>query len=236
MGKLSNHWWVSPTGWIQPNQQISWINRQGVQQAQRQQRDNVDNDGKTTAKATATAAMPTTRMAATMATTTKVTWMSMAVATTTTTMMTLKTATTTMGWQGCNGANNNGTTTIWWQWAVSVVQNACEICANHPRQQSTYADSLGRSRWERGTIFGDGRTENGRGGSDWVEITSSPLNQIRINFPHTPEWQSHGILFCMCPGSKAALLAPWWACLMMMKRGLLSVSWSVFCEGGVRPI
>ena len=57
--------------------------------------------------------------------------------------------------------------------------------------------------------FGGRKTEKGRGGNDWVKITSSSLDQFQINFPHTPEWQMHGNLFRMRPGSKAALLAPW---------------------------
>jgi hypothetical protein len=46
---------------------------------------------------------------------------------------------------------------MWWRWAASDTQNARERCATHPRQQSTYVDSLGRSRRERGTILGGGQ-------------------------------------------------------------------------------
>ena len=143
--------------------------------------------------ATATAAMPTTGMAATMATTTNVTWMLMAVGTKTTTTITSMTMMMTMRRWQCDGEDDDGTTTIWWRWA-------CERYPTHPRQPSTYVGSLGRSRQERERILEDGSTDKGRGGSDLMEITSSPLDQFQINFPHTPEWQTHGILFHMCPG------------------------------------
>ena len=165
----------------------------------------------------------------------EVTWMAMAVATTTTTTITLSTTTATMGHQQCDGNNNNGMTMIWWWWAVSDVQNTCESCATYPRQQSTYVNSLGRSRQERGTILGDGRTEKGQGGSNLVEITSSPLDQFQINFLHTPEWRSHVILFCMCPGSKAVLLVPWWACLMTMRKRTVGCQLVSLLGGGSGP-
>ncbi len=93
--------------------------------------------------------------------------------------------TTMMRWWRQQWNNDNWLMTMWWQWA-------CKPCVTHPRQQSTYVDSLGRSRRERGTILGDGRTEKGQGGSNWVEVTSSPLDQFQIHFTHTPEW--HPIL------------------------------------------
>jgi len=136
--------------------------------------------------------------------------------------------TTTMRWQRQQWNDNDAMTTMWWRWAR-------ERRATHPRQQSTYVDSLGRSWPERGTILGDRRTETGRTGSYWVEITSSPLDQFQINFLHTPEWQTHGILFCMCPGSKAALSAPWWACLMTVKKRNEKCQSVSLLGGGFRP-
>ncbi len=41
--------------------------------------------------------------------------------------------------------DDDGTTTMRWRWAASDTQNARERRATHPRQQSTYVDSLGRS-------------------------------------------------------------------------------------------
>ena len=84
-----------------------------------------------------------------------------------------------------------------------------------------YDDSLGRSRQERGAIWGDGRTEKGQSGSDWVEITSSPtLDQFQINFPNTPEQKRHHNLVCMRPGSKAALSAHFYACCNRVEMGI----------------
>ena len=60
----------------------------------------------------AAAAAPTTRMVATMATMTKVTWMGMVEATTTTASMTSTMTTTTMGQPQCDGGKDNGTTMI----------------------------------------------------------------------------------------------------------------------------
>ena len=72
---------------------------------------------------------------------------------------------------------NVGTTTMRWRrgrmddddamaMGGQSEQNTRERRTNHPRQQSTYVDSLGRSRRERGTISGEGTTEKGRGGGD----------------------------------------------------------------------
>ncbi len=68
----------------------------------------------TATTATAMAAKPTRRMVATMATMTKMTWTAMAAATTTRTMMTSTTTTRTMGWQRCDGNDDDGTIMIWW--------------------------------------------------------------------------------------------------------------------------
>jgi hypothetical protein len=40
---------------------------------------------------------------------------------------------------------------------------------------------------KRGDGFGGRKDRKGQGGSDLVEITSSPLDQFQINFSHTPE-------------------------------------------------
>jgi len=130
-----------------------------------------------------------------------------------------------------DGNKYNWTTTMRWLWAVSNKQNACKHRATHSRQQSTYVDSLERSWQERGTIWGGGMTEKGQGGGDWVGITSSPLNQFQTYLPATPVQRKDQNLYCMCPGSEAALSAPWWSCLLMMKKRTARcqlVSW----EGG----
>jgi len=165
----------------------------------------------TATTATETAATPTTGMAATMETTTKVTWMAMVVATmTTTTMMsmtTMATTTTTMGRRRCDGDDDDGTTTMERRRCDGdgLASAVPPIRGNNQLMSTVWVGVDQKEGRFRGT---EGQ-ERGRGGSDWVEITSSFLDQFQINFPHTPEWQTHGILFRMCPGSKAALSAPW---------------------------
>ena len=44
------------------------------------------------------------------------------------------------------GNKDEWTTTMRWRWAASDTQNACERRITYPRQQSTYVDSLVRSR------------------------------------------------------------------------------------------
>jgi len=132
-----------------------WIDSQGARQALRRR--------VTMSMTTATATTTMTRtMMATMATTTMGKWNVMEVTTrttTTTTTLTLTSlrTTTTMGRRQWDGDEDEWTTTMRWRWAASVTQNARERRATHPRQQSTYADSLGRSRREWGTISGGGR-------------------------------------------------------------------------------
>ncbi len=43
------------------------------------------------------------------------------------------------------GDEDKWTTTMRWRWAASDTENPCERRVTHPRQQSTYVDSLGRS-------------------------------------------------------------------------------------------
>ena len=79
--------------------------------------DEYDNDKATmltmmAMTATAMAAMPKTRMAAMMATMMKVTWTVMVAATTTTTTMPSTTMMPTMGWQQCDGNEDDETTSI----------------------------------------------------------------------------------------------------------------------------
>jgi hypothetical protein len=149
----------------------------------------------TATTATATAATQKTGMAATVATTMKVTWTVMvAVMTTMTTMMpTTTTTTTTMGGRRCDGNKDNGTTRL--------------------EQRQSDGDGLASAvppiRGGNNQLMLTVWTEKGRGEGDWMEITSSPLNHFQIDFPNTPELQTHGILFPMCHGSKAVLSAPW---------------------------
>jgi len=51
------------------------------------------------------------------------------------------------------------------------MQNTRKCCATHPSQQSTYVDSLGRSRQEIGTIWGGGD----RKGSRWRQLSGDHL-------------------------------------------------------------
>jgi hypothetical protein len=83
-----------------------------------------------------------------------------------------------------------------------------------PRHPSKATTNLCRqfgeeSTKERDNFGGGGATEKGRGGGDLVEITSFPLNQFQTYLPATPVHRKDRNLFCMCPGSEAALSAPW---------------------------
>ncbi len=100
---------------------------------------------------------------------------------------------------------------MWWRWVASNMQNACKCYPTNLRQQSTNVDSLGRRRQDRGAIWGDRTSESSQCGIDWVGINWSPLNQFQINLLPTSEQQTYGTLFCIHPGSKTALSAPWWA-------------------------
>jgi len=72
-----------------------------------------------------------------------------------------------MGRRQCYGDENEWTVTMQWQWMASDMQNDTrKRCVTHPSQQSTYVDSLGRSRREIETISGGGSTEKGLGGGD----------------------------------------------------------------------
>ncbi len=42
--------------------------------------------------------------------------------------------------------DNDGTTTMRWQWTASDMQNTCKYCTIHPKQQLINVDSLGRRR------------------------------------------------------------------------------------------
>ncbi len=123
-------------------------------------------------------------------------------------------------WRQWDNNNTVATTTIKWQrWNNNYVMAMGLFALCHPSKATiNLCQQFGEESMRERDNFGGGRTEQGWGGRDWVEITSSPLDQIQINFPRTPEWQTHGILFRMCPGSKAALSTPWWACLMTMKK------------------
>ena len=63
---------------------------------------------------------------------------------------------------------DNGTMLMRWRWVASNKQNACKHCTTHPGQQSTYVNSLGRSRREIGTIFFGG---DDRKGSRWRRLS-----------------------------------------------------------------
>ncbi len=73
--------------------------------------------------------------------------------------------------------------------------------------------SWGGRRWDRGTILGGW---DDRKGSRWRRFGGdirAPRNHFQNYLLPTPEQQKDGNLFRMHPGSEAALLAPWSACV-----------------------
>ncbi len=64
------------------------------------------------------------------------------------------------------------------------MQNAHKRCTTHPSQQSTYVDSLGRSRQEIGTIFFGG---GNRKGSMWRQLSEDHFisTQSIPNLPYS---------------------------------------------------
>ena len=95
-------------------------------------------------------------------------------------------------------------TTMQWQWAASNMQNSCKRCTTHLSQQSTYVDSIGRSRRENETISGGGGRQK-RVKVDMIEWRSLHLPLPSINskpfHPATPVQKKDWNLFLMCPGS-----------------------------------
>ncbi len=131
--------------------------------------------------------------------------------------------------------NNDGTTTMWWQWAASNIQNACKYCATHPRQQSTNVDSLGRRRQERGAFEGI---------EPQKRVKVQLIKWISIHL-HSTDSKS-----TFCPSQSRNSTGTYFACILgvrlhyqhhgkhvywLWKRGRLGVSHSVGPERGFGP-
>ena len=80
-----------------------------------------------------------------------------------------------------------------------------------------------------------------RKGSRWRQLSGDPFifTQSIPNLPSGyPSAEKDWNLFCMHPGSEAALSAPWWSCLLVMKKRTgrwVSVGQS-FGRGGVARV
>jgi hypothetical protein len=122
----------------------------------------------------------------------------------------------------CNGDVDNDDNE-WWrqqQWDDNIVmvmgsQKRAKflraLC--HPFEETInicrkFGEESRRERYDFGGWEKKGSRWKRLGGDHFISTQSIPTH-----LPHTTEWKTHGILFRMCPRSKAALLAPWWACL-----------------------